>query len=202
MSLMQKVSTRPLTKSKLSKKHHHLPISHNSDLFCAYSITTIDLFTIWPPNSLLSTPSLTSARSGHGAPNRRKPSSVLRKRCSQILCSFTLTPPNHLSWHVMPPIMALWDLSTTTWIPGKITKVTGPLSYHVEVDKGNVLRRHVDALRTRYSDSTASPLQDTLYGRDDIYFPTRSNIPIQTPARHVPLRQSTHQRSCPNYYGQ
>ena len=64
------------------------------------------------------------------------------------------------------------DFSTLTWIPGKITKVTGPLSYHVEVDRGRVLHRHVDALRTRYSDSTASPLQDTPYGRDDIYFPT------------------------------
>ena len=94
------------------------------------------------------------------------------------------------------------DFSTLTWIPGKITKVTGPLSYHVEVDRGRVLRRHVDALRTRYSDSTASPLQDTPYGRDDIYFPTRRNIPTRTPARHVPPRRSTRQRSRPNYYGQ
>ena len=36
---------------------------------------------------------------------------------------------------------------TTTWLPGKITKVTGPLSYHIELDTGCIVRRHVDAIR-------------------------------------------------------
>ena len=38
------------------------------------------------------------------------------------------------------------------WIPVKVTKVTGPLSYQVETDAGIVLRRHVDHLRYRYPD--------------------------------------------------
>ena len=43
------------------------------------------------------------------------------------------------------------DFSTpnNAWIPGKVVKVTGPLSYHVEVQPGKVVRRHVDAVRKR-----------------------------------------------------
>ena len=35
------------------------------------------------------------------------------------------------------------------WIPGKITKVTGPLSYQVELQCGTVVRRHVDNIHCR-----------------------------------------------------
>ena len=44
------------------------------------------------------------------------------------------------------------DFSTpnNAWIPGKVVKVTGPLSYHVEVQPGKVVRRHVDAVRKCY----------------------------------------------------
>ena len=38
-------------------------------------------------------------------------------------------------------------LKKVSWIPGKVVKVSGPLSYHVEVGNG-VIRRHVDHLRT------------------------------------------------------
>ena len=43
------------------------------------------------------------------------------------------------------------NFSTTplTWIPGRVVKVTGPLSYHVELLSGHVVRRHVDAIRSR-----------------------------------------------------
>ena len=43
------------------------------------------------------------------------------------------------------------DFTTTkrTWLPGKIVKVTGPLSYHAELHSGQVVRRHVDAIRRR-----------------------------------------------------
>ena len=36
------------------------------------------------------------------------------------------------------------DFSTTpvTWIPGKVAKLTGPLSYHVTLLHGRVVRRH------------------------------------------------------------
>ena len=42
------------------------------------------------------------------------------------------------------------DFSSTPliWIPGTVAKVTGPLSYHIELGDGRVVRRHVDAVHT------------------------------------------------------
>ena len=45
-----------------------------------------------------------------------------------------------------------------TWIPGTIIKVTGPLSYHVELEDSRVVRRHVDAVRTRSAHAGFEPL--------------------------------------------
>lgn len=95
------------------------------------------------------------------------------------------------------------DFSTTpvAWIPGKVTKVTGPLSYHIELEDGRVVRRHVDAVRTRDNVSTNSPhVSDT---SNDLYLPTRPRT-IATPrVRHAPtIRRSTRARAQPNYYGQ
>ena len=35
------------------------------------------------------------------------------------------------------------------WIPGTIVKVTGPLSYVIELLNGTTVRRHVDSVRRR-----------------------------------------------------
>ena len=40
------------------------------------------------------------------------------------------------------------------WLPGKITKVTGPSSYHVSLSDGRERRCHVDQLRARLGDSS------------------------------------------------
>ena len=49
----------------------------------------------------------------------------------------------------------------TEWIPVKVTKVTGPLSYEVQTNSGIVLRRHVDHLRRNYSDIVPQePVED------------------------------------------
>ena len=40
------------------------------------------------------------------------------------------------------------------WIPVKVTKVLGPLAYHIVSDSGNTLKHHVDHLRYQYSDSS------------------------------------------------
>ena len=49
-----------------------------------------------------------------------------------------------------------------------MTKITGPLSYHVETDSGMILRRHVDYLRYRYSDNpTSIPQQPTTVENSD-----------------------------------
>jgi hypothetical protein len=63
------------------------------------------------------------------------------------------------------------DFSTPspTWI-GIVTKVTGPLSYHVELQSGCIVRRHVDAVRRR--DVLVSASGDTSHGStDDFYLP-------------------------------
>ena len=38
------------------------------------------------------------------------------------------------------------------WLPVKVTKVLGPLSYQVSTESGMLLRRHVDHLRSRYNE--------------------------------------------------
>ena len=40
------------------------------------------------------------------------------------------------------------------WIPVKVTKITGPLSYEVTTESGVTLRRHVDHLRKRFSEES------------------------------------------------
>ena len=42
----------------------------------------------------------------------------------------------------------------TKWIPVVVSKVTGPLSYHVNTSDGLTLRRHVDHLRIRHSENS------------------------------------------------
>ena len=37
------------------------------------------------------------------------------------------------------------------WIPVKVIKVTGPVSYQVVTNQGHVLRRHLNQLRYRFS---------------------------------------------------
>lgn len=43
------------------------------------------------------------------------------------------------------------------WTPGKIAKATGPLSYHIQLTDGSIVRRHVDHMRRRESVSTQEP---------------------------------------------
>ena len=57
--------------------------------------------------------------------------------------------------------------SDPKWLPGAIVKVTGPLSYHVQLQDGSTVRRHVDDIRRRDSaeqssvqDQNASPPPD------------------------------------------
>ena len=41
------------------------------------------------------------------------------------------------------------------WIPGTIQKTTGPLSYDVELLNGSTVKRHVDSIRARHSNTEA-----------------------------------------------
>ena len=40
------------------------------------------------------------------------------------------------------------------WISGTIQKPTGPVSYSVNLSDGNIVKRHVDNIKARYSAST------------------------------------------------
>ena len=96
------------------------------------------------------------------------------------------------------------DFSSTPliWIPGTVTKVTGPLSYHIELGDGRVVRRHVDAVRARRDSADPSPLNDSPLPQDDLYLPTRASPPAPAAVRPVPpVRRSIRSRSRPNYYG-
>ena len=96
------------------------------------------------------------------------------------------------------------DFSSTPliWIPGTVVKVTGPLSYHIELDDGRVVRRHVDAVRARCDSADPSPLNDSPLPQDDLYLPTRVSPPTPAILPPVPpVRRSTRSRSRPNYYG-
>ena len=46
--------------------------------------------------------------------------------------------------------------SDPKWLAGTVTKVTGPLSYHVELLDGTIVRKHVDHLRSRDTNHTAT----------------------------------------------
>ena len=88
---------------------------------------------------------------------------------------------------------------SVTWTPGKVTKVTGPLSYHVEVIDGREVRRHVDAVRTRdvlYPKPTA-PMEDD---HDDNFFLPDLPPPVPPPPRPPPdpVRRSARHRPPPD----
>ena len=92
------------------------------------------------------------------------------------------------------------DFSTPTvsWTPGSVVKVTGPLSYHIELADSRTVRRHVDAIRKRHSVLVNSP--PTNDSVDDIYFPSANNTsesPRSIVASQVPPPPRRSARNCP-----
>lgn len=71
--------------------------------------------------------------------------------------------------------------ASPTWIPGTVTKVTGPLSYYVELESGRTVRRHVDAIRSRNIRVTV-PVEASPSSRDDLYLP---DVLSSDPIPHV-----------------
>ena len=55
------------------------------------------------------------------------------------------------------------DFSATAekWVPGIVCKVTGPLSYHVRLNDGRIIRRHVDSVRPRLSVANEPAVQNS-----------------------------------------
>ena len=94
---------------------------------------------------------------------------------------------------------------TVTWTPGSVVKVTGPLSYYIELADGRTVCRHVNAIRKRHSVLVNSyPSTNNLV--DDIYLPSANNtsesprsiVPPQVPP---PPRRSARNRPPSDRYG-
>ncbi len=101
------------------------------------------------------------------------------------------------------------------WLPGKIVDVRGPLSYHVELNDGRIVRRHVDAVHDRaapesveedQNDQTIPPVQlgntdtETL-DTDTEALDTDTERQAETePQDSPPIRTSSRIRSPPDRY--
>ena len=100
------------------------------------------------------------------------------------------------------------DFSTTpiTWIPGKVVKVTGPLSYQVELLSGRVVCRHVDAVRSRQVYYTRPQTQSCADSTEDDYLlpdlpPTSATARVNLPTPPRQLRRSTRHCAPPERLG-
>ena len=76
------------------------------------------------------------------------------------------------------------------WMPGEITKVTGPLSYQVRVENG-VVRRHVDSIRLRHSeaDSAEPDMFDEVL--EELLWPASVPQPQSAPSEASPETPTT-----------
>ena len=120
-----------------------------------------------------------------------------------------------------------FSASNEKWIPGVIQKVTGPLSYHIQLSDGRVIRRHVDSVRSRssQSDQNREEISPTLSDFDvesertesernetkliepetDSGTATEPSASTSTPVVLTPttptVRKSVRMRHPPEYYG-
>ena len=103
------------------------------------------------------------------------------------------------------------------WIPGTIVKITGPLSYVIELLNGTTVRRHVDSIRKRECSNAEQDSDAEMPGSELVRVPvelptapeqpeTRTqepeNLPENSPEVDPPLRRSTRSRNPPERYGQ
>lgn len=95
--------------------------------------------------------------------------------------------------------------SRSKWIPGTVVKVTGPLSYHVQLASGETVRRHVDAMHPRRApvEPAQSQQRDDI-AEDDVSLPDLPPTPgpaVVPPQPPPSLRRSTRQRRAPARLG-
>ena len=50
--------------------------------------------------------------------------------------------------------------SSEKWLPGVVQKVTGPLSYQIELSNGQIVRRHIDSIRARVVSNDQAEVND------------------------------------------
>ena len=90
--------------------------------------------------------------------------------------------------------------SRSTWLPGTVVKVRGPLTYDIELEDGRIVTRHVDNVRRQHPQTTS------LITTEDDCLPTavscsnNSSVTEPTDSAAVPLRRSTRATHPPDRY--
>ncbi len=74
--------------------------------------------------------------------------------------------------------------SGPTWIPGKVQKRTGPLSYIIELGNGQVVRRHIDQVRTKHVVAPAGTAMELETSLQDV-----EELPLTEPVSPAPSGQ-------------
>ena len=85
--------------------------------------------------------------------------------------------------------------NTPTWLPGKIVRAHGPLSYLIELEDSRQIRRHVDHIRSRVPYPTATNTSDDWV---DVRVPEPSPPDDQEPVPE--LRRSTRETRPPERF--
>ena len=129
---------------------------------------------------------------------------------SKVQCSHMTQKRNHDSkkpyrqFHEGDPVYAenFNNNSNTKWLPGKIMKATGPLSYIIELSTGNTVRRHVDHIIVREQVQEQSSSNDVNWDYVDSEPPdqptsTTDLIPTDQPSA---LRRSSRIRQPPQRF--
>ena len=94
-----------------------------------------------------------------------------------------------------------------SWLPGTVVKSSGPLSFHVQLQDGRIIRRHIDHIILRSTTTSDEPNDDWI-SMPDVAEPnaTESNATEQsttvTATTPPPLRRSTRVSVPPKRYGQ
>ena len=89
-----------------------------------------------------------------------------------------------------------------SWLPGTIVKVSGPLSFHVELQDGRIIRRHVDHILLRSTPTPEEP-NDNWINLPDIPDSSLTEQSTTTSLTTPPsLRRSTRVSVPPKRYGQ
>ena len=72
------------------------------------------------------------------------------------------------------------------WLPGKISKVTGPLSYHIKLKDGRIIRRHVDSFKCDTRSLTENVQINNSSISSDLYLPEVSKTSPTIPLQNTP----------------
>ncbi|CAC5377802.1 unnamed protein product [Mytilus coruscus] len=70
-------------------------------------------------------------------------------------------------------------------IQGEVIKQSGPLSFHIKLPDGHVIRRHIDHIRVRNFDCTNNENEEKCDNDSELFEP-EITIPISTPSTEQP----------------